>query len=60
VIINGEEDAVAPPSMARMLAERISGARAIVLPRCGHWPTIECADEVNTELRRFIGGQSRA
>lgn len=59
VIINGEEDAVAPPSMARMLAERISGARAIILPRCGHWPTVERVDEVNTELRRFLGGRPR-
>ena len=59
IIINGEEDAVAPPSMARTLAERISGARAIILPRCGHWPTIERVDEVNIELRRFLGGQPR-
>jgi 3-oxoadipate enol-lactonase len=59
VIINGEEDAVAPPSMARSLAERIAGARAIILPRCGHWATIERVDEVNIELRRFFGGQPR-
>ena len=57
VIINGDEDAVAPASMARTLAERITGARAIILPRCGHWPTIERVDQVNTELRRFFGGQ---
>ncbi len=59
VIINGEEDAVAPPSMARALAERIAGAKAIILPRCGHWPTVERVDEVNTELRRFFGGLPR-
>ncbi len=60
IIINGESDAVATPSMARSLAERIAGARAIILPRCGHWPTIERVDEVNIELRRFFGGQPRS
>lgn len=54
LIINGEEDAVAPPSVARELAERISGARVITLPRCGHWATIEKPDEINAELRRFL------
>jgi 3-oxoadipate enol-lactonase len=59
LIVNGEEDAVAPPSTARNLAERISGARTVILPRCGHWPTVERVDEVNAEARRFLGGQPR-
>jgi 3-oxoadipate enol-lactonase len=58
LIINGEDDAVATPSVARELAERIGGARAVILPRCGHWATIERPDEVNAELRRFLGGQT--
>lgn len=59
LIINGEEDPVAPPSVARELAERIAAARAVIIPRCGHWATIERPDEVNAELRRFLGGQMR-
>jgi len=59
LIVNGEEDAVAPPSVARELAERIAGARAIILPRCGHWATIERPEAINAELRRFLGGQAR-
>ncbi len=39
LLITGEEDATAPPSVARMLADRIAGARVKILPRCGHWPT---------------------
>ena len=58
LIVNGEDDVVAQPSVARELAERISGARAIILPRCGHWVTIERPDEINAELRRFLGGQA--
>jgi pimeloyl-ACP methyl ester carboxylesterase len=57
LIINGEDDSVATPSIARELAERIGGARAVFLPRCGHWATIERPDELNSELRRFLGGQ---
>jgi len=60
LIMNGEEDAVAPPSVARDLAERIAGARSLILPRCGHWATIERHEEVNAELRRFLGGQPGA
>jgi pimeloyl-ACP methyl ester carboxylesterase len=59
LIMNGEDDAVAPPSLARSLAEHIAGAKAIILPRCGHWVSIERPDEVNGELRRFLGGQPR-
>jgi 3-oxoadipate enol-lactonase len=58
LIINGEDDGVATPSVARELAERIGGAKAVILPRCGHWATIERPDEINAELRRFLGGEA--
>jgi len=54
LLITGEEDATAPPSVARMLADRIAGTRVKILPRCGHWPTVERPDEVNAEIRGFI------
>ncbi len=54
LLITGEEDATAPPSVARMLADRITGARVKILPRCGHWPTVERPEEVNAEIRGFI------
>jgi pimeloyl-ACP methyl ester carboxylesterase len=54
LLITGEEDATAPPSMARMLADRIASARVRILPRCGHWATVERPDEVNAEIRRFL------
>jgi 3-oxoadipate enol-lactonase len=54
LVITGEDDATAPPSVARMLADRIAGAQVKILPRCGHWPTVERPAEVNAELRRFI------
>jgi 3-oxoadipate enol-lactonase len=54
LLITGEDDATAPPSVARLLADRIAGAQVKILPRCGHWPTVERPAEVNAEIRRFI------
>jgi pimeloyl-ACP methyl ester carboxylesterase len=54
LLVNGEDDAVAPPSVARSLAERLSGARVVILNRCGHWPTIERPREANEALRAFL------
>ena len=54
LLMTGEDDATAPPSVARMLADRIAGAQVKILPRCGHWPTVERPAEVNAEIRRFI------
>ena len=54
LLITGEDDATAPPSVARMLADRIAGAQVKILPRCGHWPSVERPAEVNAEIRRFI------
>lgn len=54
LLITGDEDASTPASMARELSTRIDGARVVILPRCGHWPMIERAEEANAELRRFL------
>lgn len=57
LLVTGEDDVVAPPSVTRGLAEKISGARAHVLPRCGHWTTFEAAEEVNRLLKDFMSMQ---
>jgi len=54
VLITGDEDVVAPPSVARLMAERIEGAQAIILNRCGHWTTFERVAEVNSALAEFL------
>jgi 3-oxoadipate enol-lactonase len=53
LLVTGDEDAVAPASGARALAERIDGARVSVLNRCGHWTTLERAAECTAALRDF-------
>jgi 3-oxoadipate enol-lactonase len=41
LLLTGDCDPVAPVSMARALADGISGAALTVLDRCGHWVTVE-------------------
>jgi pimeloyl-ACP methyl ester carboxylesterase len=41
LLVTGNEDNVAPPSMAQMIADKIKGATVKVLERCGHWTPLE-------------------
>lgn len=41
LLVTGEDDGVAPPTVAQALADRIRGARLKVLSRCGHWTPLE-------------------
>ena len=53
LLVTGDEDAVAPPSAVRAMADRIAGSKVVVYPRCGHWTTFERPDECTRELRDF-------
>ncbi len=59
LLLTGADDAVAPPSVARQLAERIAGGVAETLPGCGHWASIEKAAEVNRHLAAFLLQRAR-
>ena len=54
LLVAGDEDVVAPVSMARLMSERLATARLTVLNRCGHWLTIEKAAESNAALKEFL------
>jgi 3-oxoadipate enol-lactonase len=56
LIVTGEEDAVAPPSIARELADKIRGGKTVILHRCGHWTPIEKVKECGTLLSDFLRG----
>jgi 3-oxoadipate enol-lactonase len=55
LIVTGDEDAVAPPSVARALADKVKGSRVKVLEHCGHWTPIErpldCARLLSEHVR---------
>jgi pimeloyl-ACP methyl ester carboxylesterase len=54
LVVNGDEDMVAPLSGARQLASRLATARVEVFSRCGHWPMLERPAESQRALRDFI------
>lgn len=54
LLVTGDEDAVAPPQAVRAIADRIPGARAEVLARCGHWTIYEKPQECGELLGRFL------
>ena len=55
LIVTGDEDAVAPPSAAQALVDKIKGARLKVLEHCGHWTPFErpqdCARLLSEHVR---------
>ena len=50
----GELDLVLPPRYSRELAERIPGARLVVIPDAGHQPFQELPDDYNRLLLEFL------
>ncbi|CAA9437490.1 MAG: Hydrolase, alpha/beta fold family [uncultured Ramlibacter sp.] len=61
LLVTGDEDGVAPPQAVRALAEKFtatrSGARVVVLSRCGHWTPIERPQDCMRELNAFLPSQ---
>ena len=53
-VISTKDDVLTPPGMARELADRIPGARRVMLPEGGHFCTVTVADRYNDELSRLL------
>jgi len=55
LIVTGDEDAIAPPSVAQALADKIKGSKLKVLEHCGHWTPFErpldCARLLSEHVR---------
>lgn len=54
LIVAGAEDPVAPASVGQTIADRVRGARCIVLDGCGHWLPIEKPAECARRLGEFV------
>lgn len=54
LVMVGEEDALTPPDVARAMADRIPGARLVVIPGSGHLPPVERPVETTRALLEFL------
>lgn len=54
LVITGELDGPAPPADARLMAERIPGARLEIIPRAGHLSNLERPEEFTEAVRSFL------
>jgi 3-oxoadipate enol-lactonase len=59
LFVTGDADTVNSVSVAQALADKISGARLRTIDRCGHWATIEKAQESGRLLADFLGQVER-
>ena len=57
LVIGGELDMLTPPSKMRGLAERINGARTVIVPGSGHLPPLERPDPTNEALIELLEGR---
>jgi 3-oxoadipate enol-lactonase len=55
LVVSGADDPSTPPEHGALLAERIPGARHVVLPHAAHLVNVERADEVNALLLEHLG-----
>ncbi len=56
LVLVGEADELTPPELAREMHANILDSRLVVVPACGHIPTIEKPDAVNAALIEWLKG----
>jgi pimeloyl-ACP methyl ester carboxylesterase len=60
LVLSGEEDVAVRPERSRRTAERIPGARFVVLPRAGHTSSLEQPEAVTAALRQFFASERQS
>jgi pimeloyl-ACP methyl ester carboxylesterase len=54
LVIAGDADLYAPPTLMRRIADRIKGAQLIAIPEAGHSVWWEAPDKFNRAVLTFI------
>jgi pimeloyl-ACP methyl ester carboxylesterase len=55
LVVGADEDRMAPPKFSEFMAERIPGARLVMLSPSGHYPQVEQEAPFNQALADFLG-----
>src|SRR3990172_478342 len=56
LVIGADEDRMAPPKFSEFMAQRIPGARLVILSGCGHYPQVEQEARFNEAVADFLAG----
>ena len=56
LIVHGDSDRVVPVANAHLLAQKILGARVVVLEDSGHACSLDQKEAFNREVVGFLGG----
>lgn len=54
LVICGEDDKLSPPAVMKQMAEKINGAKFVLIPESGHMTPIENPNEFNNALKDFL------
>jgi pimeloyl-ACP methyl ester carboxylesterase len=54
LIVADELDFICGPAQARPIASAVTGSRLVLLPGCGHIPTIEAPEEYRHAVLEFL------
>ena len=54
LVLVGDGDELTPPELSREIAAGIRGSRLVVVPECGHLPTLERPQAVNAALVEWM------
>ncbi|WP_246725841.1 alpha/beta fold hydrolase [Rhizobium lusitanum] len=54
LVLAGESEAVCPIDAHREIADGISGAELVVIPKAGHFSPLENPAEISAQLKRFL------
>jgi 3-oxoadipate enol-lactonase len=55
LVVCGEFDQATPPALTKAIAEKVSGARYVELPGCGHCPPLEQPEQFIAAIKDFVG-----
>jgi 3-oxoadipate enol-lactonase len=58
LVIHGESDRLIPPANAKIIAERIPGAKLVMIPRASHILSTDQTEAVHHAVMEFLAAQS--
>jgi len=55
LVVCGQFDQATPPALNKQIVEKVSGAKYVELPGCGHCPPLEQPEQFVAAIKDFVG-----